>query len=65
MGKHIQEMEVTFPVLFRVPARMEDTEIFIQPLCSVIARLLTLIEMKDLQVILIGILEAYYLVYLT
>jgi hypothetical protein len=55
MGKHIQEMEATFPVLFRVPAWMEDTEVFIQALCSVIASHLPLIEMKDLQVILTGI----------
>jgi hypothetical protein len=55
MGKRIQEMEATLPVLFRVPAWMEDTEIFIQALCLVIASHLTLIEMKDLQVILTGI----------
>jgi hypothetical protein len=55
MGKRIQEMEATFLVLFRVPAWMEGTEVFIQALSSVIASHITIIEMKDLQVTLTGI----------
>lgn len=62
MGKRIQEMEATFLVLFRVPAWMEGTEVFIQALSSVIASHITIIEMKDLQVTLTGIWKTFYLV---
>jgi hypothetical protein len=55
MVKHIQEKVATPPVPVRVPAWMEDTKILIQALCWVTANHLTLIEMKDLLVILIGI----------
>jgi hypothetical protein len=55
-------MEATLPVLVRVPAWMEGTEIFIQALRSIIASHLTSIEMKDLQVTLTGIRKIFYLV---